>query len=127
MVQGVLLTVHSGSIHGGGEAPGCGSSLRQGAGKRSPGAPDLGSTVAAEQRRYHEKGFPSRGFCVTENIWAKGAAREPTRGPGSPLPRRHPRARREGAWGLGGSPLPPHLVILEASEALIFYWIFPNF
>src|SRR4051812_35180736 len=39
MVQGGLLMVHPGSIHGGGEAPGGGSSLRQGAGKRAPGAP----------------------------------------------------------------------------------------
>src|SRR3954464_3429835 len=74
MVQGGLLTVHLGSIHGGGEAPGGGSSLRQGAGKRSPGAPDLGSAAAAEQRRDREKGFPSRGFHVTENIWAKGSS-----------------------------------------------------
>ena len=48
MVQGGLLTVHPGSIHGGGEAPGGGSSLRKGAGKRSPGAPDLGSAAEEE-------------------------------------------------------------------------------
>ena len=59
MVQGGLLTVHPGSMHGGGEAPGSGSSLRQGAGKRSSGAPDLGSSAAAEQRSDREKGFPS--------------------------------------------------------------------
>src|SRR4051812_48864555 len=74
MVQGGLLTVHPGSIHGGGEAPGGGSSLRQGAGKRSPGAPDLGSAAAARQRRDHEEGLPSRGFHVTENIWVKGGS-----------------------------------------------------
>src|SRR3954464_14863373 len=62
MVQGGLLTVHPGSIHGGGEAPEGGSSLRQGAGKRSAGAPDLGSAAAAEQRRDHEKGFFFEGF-----------------------------------------------------------------
>ena len=50
MVHGGLLTVHPGNIHGGGEAPGGQSSLRQGAGKRSSGAPDLGSEGAAEQR-----------------------------------------------------------------------------
>ena len=50
MVQGGLLTAHQGSIHGGGEAPGGQSSLRQGAGKRSSGAPDLGSAAAAKQR-----------------------------------------------------------------------------
>src|SRR3954464_10057001 len=57
MVQGGLLTVHPGSSHGGREAPGGGSSLRQGAGKRSPSAPDLGSAAAAEQRRDREKGL----------------------------------------------------------------------
>src|ERR1041385_8687979 len=74
MVQGGLLTVHPGSIHGGEEAPGGGSSLRQGAGKRSFGAPNLGSAAVAEQRRDREKGFPSRGFHVTRNIWAKGGS-----------------------------------------------------
>ena len=68
MVQGELLTVHPGSIHGGGEALGADSSLRQGAGKRSAGAPDLGSVAAGKQRRDREKGFCPRGFRVTENI-----------------------------------------------------------
>src|SRR3954467_13375445 len=104
MVQGGLLTVHPGSIHCGGEAPRGGSSLRQGAGKRSPGAPDLGSAAAAEQRRDREKGFPSRGFHVTENICAKGAARGGHQGPGGPLVWTHPRLRREGPWAPGGSP-----------------------
>src|SRR4051812_5678937 len=103
MVQGGLLTVHQGSIHGGGEAPGGGSSLRQGAGKGYPGAPYLGSAAAAEHRRGRENGFLPRKFHVTGNIWAKGAVR----GPGGPLARPHPRARREGAWGPGGSPLAP--------------------
>src|SRR3954464_2081385 len=75
MVQCVLLTAHPGRVHGGGEAPRGQSSLRQGAGKRSSGAPDIGSAAAVEQRRDHEKGFPSRGFHVTRIIWAKGAAR----------------------------------------------------
>src|ERR1041384_2887821 len=85
MVQGGLLTVHPESIHGGGEAPGGDSSLRQGAGKRSSGAPNLGSAAAAEQRRDREKGFPSRGFHVTRIIWAKGGSQGATRGPGGPL------------------------------------------
>ena len=67
MVQGGLLTVHPGSIHGGGEAPGGGSSLRQGAGKNSAGAPDLGSAAAAEQRPDRKKGFSPRGFRRMEN------------------------------------------------------------
>src|SRR3954462_4413492 len=74
MVQGGLLMVHPGSIHGGGEAPVGGSSLRQGAGKRSSGAPDLGSAAAAEQRRDREKGFPSQGCHSTRNILAKGGS-----------------------------------------------------
>src|ERR1041384_4874784 len=121
MVQGGLLTVHPESIHGGGEAPGGDSSLRQGAGKRSSGAPDLGSAAAAEQRRDREKGFPLRGFHVTRIIWAKGAAR----GPGGPLARPQHTALREGSGGPGGSLWPPS-VILEASVSLIFYWIFPE-
>src|ERR1041385_8535159 len=84
MVQGRLLTIHPGSIHGGGEVLGGGSSLRQGAGKRFSGAPNLGSAAAAEQRRDREKGFPSRGFHVTRIIWAKGGSQGATRGPGAP-------------------------------------------
>src|SRR3954466_15055029 len=67
MVQGGLLTDHPGSVHGGGEAPGGRSSLRQGAGKRSAGGLDLGSSTVAEQRRYCEKGFYLRSFPVTGN------------------------------------------------------------
>src|SRR3954462_15058444 len=66
--QGGPLTVHPGSIHGGGEAPGGRSSLRQGAGKRSADGPDLGSATAAEQRRDPKKGFCLRKNPVTENI-----------------------------------------------------------
>src|SRR3954463_9135127 len=105
MVQGGLLTVHPGSIHGGGEAPGGGSSLRQGAGKRSSGAPDLGSAAAEEQRRDRKKGSRLRVFASRGINRQRGAARGATRGPGGPLARPHPRARREDAWGPGGSPL----------------------
>ena len=49
MVQGGLLTAHPGSAHGGGEAPGDQFSLRQGAGMRSSGDPDLGIAAAAKQ------------------------------------------------------------------------------
>ena len=62
MVQGGLLTTHPGGVHGGGEAPGGDPPLRQGAEKSSPGAPDLGSAAAAEQRCDRGKGLPSRGF-----------------------------------------------------------------
>src|SRR3954470_8507876 len=104
MVQGRLLMDHPGSVHGGGEAPGGESSLRQGAGKRSAGAPDLGSAAAAEQRRDREKGLCLRKFLVTENIYVKGGSQGATRGPDGPLARPHPRARREGVWAPGGGP-----------------------
>src|ERR1041384_5851072 len=68
MVQRKLLMSHPGSIPGGEETPGGWPSLRRGAGKRSAGAPDLGSAAAGEQRRDREKGFCPRGFLVTENI-----------------------------------------------------------
>ena len=67
MVQRKLLTAHPGSVHGGGEAPGGQSSLPQGVGKKSAGAPDLGSATAAKQRRDREKGFFFQGFRDTEN------------------------------------------------------------
>src|SRR3954470_1530440 len=67
MVQGRLLTAHPGSVHGGGEAPGGRSSLRQVAGKGPDGAPDLGSAAAAEQRRICEIGFCLWSYPVTKN------------------------------------------------------------
>src|SRR6187399_2084624 len=105
MVQGGLLTTHPGSVHGGGEAPGGGSPLRQGVGKSSPDAPDLGSAAAAEQRRDREKGFCPRGFRDERDIYAKGGSQRRSRGP-----RRPPGAARGGAapggcLGPPGSPL----------------------
>src|SRR3954462_7003318 len=120
MVQRGLLTVNPGSIHGGGEAPGGDSSLRQGAGKRCSGAPDLGSATAAEQRRDREKGFPVSGFC-------EGGQ------PGGPAgvqaaPWRGPTLGRAGrAPGALVGPLWPPSMIPEASCTLIFYWIFLEF
>ena len=61
MVQGGLLTVHTGGVHGYGWSPGGVISFRQGAGAASPGSPDL-KTAAAEQRGVREKGFLFRGF-----------------------------------------------------------------
>ena len=48
MVQGGLLTAHPGSAHGGGEAPGDRSSLRQGAGTGSSRDPNLEIAEAVE-------------------------------------------------------------------------------
>src|ERR1041385_4838420 len=61
MVQGELLTVHTGGFHGYGWSPGGGSSSRQGAAAASPGSPDL-ETAAAVQRRDREKEIRPRGF-----------------------------------------------------------------
>src|ERR1041385_4090632 len=84
MVQGGLLTVPPGSIHGGGEAPGGGSSLRQGAGKTSAGAPDLGSAAAAEPQRDRKKGSCSEGFTLRGINRRKGTARGGPGAPGAP-------------------------------------------
>src|SRR3954462_5529454 len=46
----------------------------------------------------------------------RGAARGSTKGPGGPLAWPHPRARREGAWGPGGSPLAP----LDDSRSFLY-------
>ena len=105
MVQGRLLTTHPGSVHGGGEAPGGGSPLRQGAGKSSPDAPDLGSAAAAEQRRDREKGFCPRGFRDERDIYAKGGSQRRSRGPRRPLARPGVGPRQVAAWASPGSPL----------------------
>ena len=49
MVQGGLPAAHPKSAHGGGEALGDQSSLRQGAGTGSSGDPNLGIAAAAKQ------------------------------------------------------------------------------
>src|ERR1041385_6314066 len=54
-----------------------------------------------------KKGSRHRGFTSRGINRRRGAARGATRVPGGPLARPHPRARREGAWGPGGSPLAP--------------------
>src|ERR1041385_6350242 len=84
------------------------------------------SILEARRRRNRgeiaKKGSRSGGFTSRGIYMRRGAAR----GPGGPVARPHPRARQEGTWGPGGSPLPPS-VIPEASVSLIFHWIFPNF
>ena len=62
MVQGGLLTAHTGGVHGYGWSPEGGVSFRQGAGAASPGSPDLETAATAEQRGLHQKGFLFRGF-----------------------------------------------------------------
>ena len=65
MVQGRLLTTHLGGVHGGGEAPGGDPPLRQGAGKSSPGAPDLGSDGGGGTEMRSRKEFLPPGFRET--------------------------------------------------------------
>ena len=62
MVQGGLLTAHTGGVHGYGWSPGGGYSFRQGAGAASPGSPDLETAAAAVQRGVREKETDIRGF-----------------------------------------------------------------
>ena len=62
MVQGGLLTAHTGGVHGYGWSPGGGSSFRQGAGAASPGSPDLEMAAAVIQRGVREKEIDIRGF-----------------------------------------------------------------
>ena len=62
MVQGGLLTAHTGGVHGYGWSPGGGFSFRQGAGATSPGSPDLETAAAEIQRGIREKGIRIRGF-----------------------------------------------------------------
>ena len=57
MVQGGLLTAHTGGVHGYEGSPGGGLSFWQGAGAASPGNPDLETAAAEEQRKFREKGF----------------------------------------------------------------------
>src|ERR1041385_2419660 len=67
--------------------------------------------LEARQRRNRgeiaKKGSLHGGFSSRGINRRRGAARGGTRGRGGPLARPHPRARREGAWGPGRSPLAP--------------------
>src|SRR3954471_18759278 len=62
MVQGGLLTIHPGGVHGYGGSPGGGVSFQQGAGAASPGNPDLETAATAEQRGFRKKGSVFKGF-----------------------------------------------------------------
>ena len=125
MVQGRLLTTHPGGVHGGGEAPDGDPPLRQGAGKSSPGAPDLGSGGGDGTEMRSRKRVPvPRVSKDALNIsrrgapdGARGAQAPPRRGPGG--------ARHQGAWSPGAPRL--YFGYREASGMLIFYIIFPGF
>ena len=125
MVQGRLLTTHPGGVHGGGEAPGGDPPLRQGAGKSSPGAPDLGSGGGdGTEMRSRKRVLVPRVSKDALNICqrgapdgARGAQAPPRRGPGGAPP------GRLGPWW------PPRLSFGRkvGSGTLIFYIIFLDF
>src|SRR4051812_44558209 len=69
MVQGGLLTARPESVHGGGEACGGQSSLRQGAGTGSPGSPIL------EARRRRNMGEIAKKGSVLEGFGRRGKYR----------------------------------------------------
>src|SRR3954468_2875819 len=90
MVQGVLLTTHTGGIHGYGWSPRGGSSFRQGSGAASPGSPDLETAAAAVQRsilgvstpraKYRRRGCRGDPPGSQEDSWRDlgwGRARDP--------------------------------------------------
>ena len=62
MVQGGLLTAHTGGVHGYGWSPGGGISFRQGAGAASPGSPDLETAATEVERGVRGKQIDIRGF-----------------------------------------------------------------
>ena len=111
MVQGRLLTSHPGGVHGGGEAPGGDPPLRQGAGKSSPGAPDLGSGGGGGIEMRSRKRVPvPRVSKDALNICQRGASAEP----------RGAQAPPGAAQGGGGAPpgrlepwWPPPQVVLR--------------
>ena len=105
MVQGRLLTTHPGGVHGGGEAPGGDPPLRQGAGKSSPGAPDLGSGGGGGTEMRSRKRVPvSRVSGDALNICQRGASDGGFGGPRRPPGAAQGGARRQGAWSPGGPP-----------------------
>src|SRR4051812_8018109 len=127
MVQGKLLTHRPGGVHGGGEGPGGDPPLRQGAGKSSPGAPDLGSAAAEKQRcdrgkralvlRVSRRALNIRQRVASEGT--RGAQAAPRRGLGGGRATRAPRPLV--------APLRLSFGVPEGSETLIFYIFFPDF
>src|SRR3954465_14197105 len=104
MVQGGLLTVHTGGVHGYGWSPGGGFSFRQDAGAASPGNPDLETAAAAEQRGSREKGIRIRVSTPRGKYRRRGASRGPTRQSGGSLARPRVGPRQQPSWLPGGGP-----------------------
>src|SRR4051812_3352104 len=127
MVQGRLLTHHPGGVHGGGEGPGGDPPLRQGAGKSSPGAPDLGSAAAAKQRCDRGKGSRPEGFETCFKYTPKGGVGRHQGRPGGPTARPRGGGRATRAPRPLVAPLRLIFGVPEGSETLIFYIFFLEF
>ena len=97
MVQGGLLTAHTGGVHGYGWSPGRGFSFQQGARAASPGNPDLETVAAAEQRGIREKWICIRGFYPRGVNIGEGGRRGATQGS-------QEGARRGPGWGRARDP-----------------------
>src|SRR3954471_16464159 len=78
MVQGGLLTAHTGGVHGYGWYPGGGFSFLQGARAASLGNPDLEATTAAIQRGIRKKGSLLGVSTPRGKYRRSGASRGPT-------------------------------------------------
>src|SRR4051794_5659837 len=101
MVQGGLLTVHTGGVHGYGWSPEGGSSFRQGAGAASPGSPDLEMAAAVVQRGVREKEIDIRVSTPRGKYRRRGH-------------RGDPRGSQEGPWrgpGWGRATCPPGCLV----------------
>ncbi|KAE8797042.1 hypothetical protein D1007_27828 [Hordeum vulgare] len=125
MVQGGLRTTSPGSVHGGGEAPGGQSSLRQGAGKSLLTLP-----ISEALRRWNDGEICySKKYARVSSRDSKYRPKEGTRGGGTHpydllvRPRAWP--REKAAWE-ARAPLWPSFGDPEASVSLIFY-IFLDF
>ena len=103
VVQGGLLTAHTGGVHGYGWSPGGGSSSRQGAGAASSDSPDL-ETAAAVQRRVRGKEIDIRGFTPRAKYRRRGAPGGPISQPGGSLARPRVGPRHLPSWLAGGGP-----------------------
>src|ERR1041384_6887860 len=104
MVQGGLLTIHTGGVHGYGWSLGGVISFRQGAGAASPGSPDL-----KRRRRRNRGGFAKKGCCVGVSTprgkyRRRGASRGHTGQPGGCPTRPRVGPRQGPFWLPGGGP-----------------------
>src|SRR3954470_17173387 len=89
---------------------------------RMPGQRLLAAMILKRRRRWNKEGIGKKGsgvegFRTGGKYRRKGEARGPPGSPCAPWARPHPRPHHQGAWGPSGSPLAPHLMFPEASDA----------